>query len=283
MAERLVVRVNASPSHANGITVEDAFNQVLDLFELAKEGEADPDRLVAWRLVSATMQSPFTIVAEAVSVVPLMNVDSIARAQKVEFVRNLEQLNHGVVPRAWSRSTLRRRATFVYARNMNGIGRTDVSFQPGETDFAEVVVTPDTAAVAVHALTDDPAHRQEEIKDQIGSVEGVMQQVGTHYNKPAILVRERKTGAEFWCVVTEEFRARIAAEANFDDVWSGRRVVVHGLISYNDVGEIARVTATEVHRVIPTDVPLEKLRDPEFTGGLSVTDYLEKLREGDLG
>ena len=283
MTERLIVSVDASTSHSNGITVEDAFNQVLDLFELAKESESDPERVVAWRLVSATMQSPFTVVAEAVSVVPHMNIDSIARAQKVEFVRNLEQLNRGVVPRVWSRAALRRRAGSVYARNMNGIGRTDVSFESGEAGFTEVALTPLTAAIAVHALTEDTTRSQERTKDQIGSVEGVMLEVGTHYNKPAILVRERKTGAEFWCVVTEEFRARVAGEANFDDVWSGRRVVIHGLISYNDDGEVARITATEVHRVAKNDVPLQKIRDPEFTGGLTVTEYLEKLREGDLG
>lgn len=121
------------------------------------------------------------------------------------------------------------------------------------------------------------------IKNQYGAVEGILLEVRSCYNRPAIKLKERKTGTEIWCVFPDEIESEISNKANFSDVWHGQRVVLRGLIEYDSTGEISRITASEVRRVEPDAVNLKDIKDKEFTGRLSVLDYLEKFREGDIG
>lgn len=283
MAERLIVSVDAPTSRPDLLSVQDAFTHILELFELAVHSESDAENVVVWRLVSASMKSPLTVVAEAVSARHDVNIDQIARAQKQEFARNLGELRHGRIPKVWSSGQVRKTTRDVFLRNRDGIGRTNINIDPTDEHSTEIVVTPEDAEVVIRALDDTIVDTISKTKDQIGSIEGFLIEVGTHYNKPAIRIRERKTGADVWCIIPEEFRALIASEANFDDVWSGRRVVVHGRITYEGAGQISRVFASDVHRVELHPVGVENIRDSNFTGGLSVAEYLEKLREGNLG
>jgi hypothetical protein len=284
MAVRLVVRVDAPRAHPDRLTVRDAFEHVLDLFDLAVYGDSDPNRRVEWRLVTASMQSPLTVVAEAVPVVPGMDIDEIARKQTFEFVRNYEQLKGGRVPKAWSAGMARTKAKNVAVRNRKGIGRTSIIVGTPEAPLQQQVdVTEEDAQVAVQALGVPTLEAALKGKEQIGSLEGKLVHVGTYYNQPAVALRERKTSAEVWCTVPDEFRSQIANEANFMDVWSGRRVRVRGRIVYDREGNIARVYASEIHRIEPETVEVGRIQDPRFTDGMTVAEYLEKLRDGDLG
>ena len=283
MAERIVVSVDAPADRPDLLKVQDAFTHILELFDLATHSESDAENVVVWRLVSVSMQSPLTVVSEAVSARPGVDIDQIARAQKAEFGRNYSELRQGRVPKIWSMGIARKTARSIFQRNCDGIGQTNINIDPDNKASPEIVVTPVDAEVVVQALDDATNDIAPKIKEQVGSVEGFMVQVGTHYNRPAILIRERKTGMEVWCVVPDEFRSQIAGEANFDDVWNGRRVLVHGRISYEKSGQIARIFATHIHRVDAHPVAVESITDPSFTNGLSVSEYLEKLRDGDLG
>jgi len=109
-----------------------------------------------------------------------------------------------------------------------------------------------------------------------------MESVGKHYNKPAILLRERLSRREVWCVVPQEIEQEVAREATFVDLWQDKRVTVFGLLSYNDAGDLARVDATELHRADVPEVDIDLLKDKGFTGDLSVNEYLDRLSEGDL-
>jgi hypothetical protein len=276
VSERLIVSVDAE-----SIRVEDAFSHILDLFALvasqSEAGASEGD--VFWRLVSVTKQSPFTVIAEAVSDKSDVDVDGIARAQKARFSKNYAELRKGRLPAAWSGGRARAAAQGVMRRSRKGINSTRLVLD--EKAREEVVITDADATIAEPVFQPIPLSRP---REQIGSIEGVFIQVGTHYNQPAILVRERKTGRDIWCVVTEEqARELIAEHANFRDVWSGRRIVVRGLVSYEGPGLISRVIASDVRRVEGRDVEVSQIRDTEVTGGLSVEEYLSKFREGDLG
>jgi hypothetical protein len=282
MPVRMVVRVDAPRAHPDRLTVRDAFEHVLDLFDLAIYGEADPEHKVEWRLVTASMQSPLTVVAEAVSVVPGVDIESIARRQSAEFVRNYDQLKRGSVPNAWSAGIARAKAKNVATRNRKGIGRTSIQVGDADKSIDQVDITEEDAQIAVQAL--EPANDQTlKGKEQVGSIEGKLIHVGMYYNQPAIALRERKSGAEVWCTVPDEFRDQIANEANFMDVWSGRRVRVRGRIVYDRSGAIGRVYASEIHRIDAAPMEVGTIQDPRFTNGMTVAEYLEKLRDGELG
>ncbi|MDB5860854.1 MAG: hypothetical protein JWQ76_4543 [Ramlibacter sp.] len=262
------------------MTVQDVFAHVLDLFQLVNESDPEAREQVVWRLVSATMNSPFTVTAEAVAARPDVRVEQIAKQQKRAFRNNLRQLQQGSVPLAWSTPKVRETVSKVLARNRNGIGVTRID--AGVKTEKPIVITPDEAAraaiaVAVHQPTPHVT------KQQVGSLDGTLVQVATHYNQPAIQLVERKSGNEVWCIVPEAFQHEISEHTSVEDVWKGSRVVVRGTLVYGADGKLSRVVATDVRRVEARNVAEGELTDKGFTAGLSVIDYLEQLREGTLG
>ena len=92
LAERLTVKIVPPEGGMVTLTVESAMQQVLDTFRLltaASEG-------VIWRLVSATTNSPFTVVAEA-------EETGAAVLQMRVFAQSLRELQSGIFPHAWRR------------------------------------------------------------------------------------------------------------------------------------------------------------------------------------
>lgn len=82
MSERLVISVDGSSTDPDRMTVQDVFTHVLELFQLVNESDPEAQGQVQWRLVSASMNSPFTVVAEAVPARPGVLVEPLARRQK---------------------------------------------------------------------------------------------------------------------------------------------------------------------------------------------------------
>lgn len=287
MSEKLVIKIDGPGVHPDRMTVQDVFTHVLELFQLVNESDSEARGEIQWRLVSASMNSPFTVIAEAVAVRPDVQVDAVARRQKSAFRRNYDEVRRGRVPHDWAHAKTRETVTRVLNRNRNGIGLTviaDSLSMAGTKDQpqTEIVITPEVAnqaAVAGVAESQTPIRA----KTQIGSLEGVLLQVASFYGNPAIQIRERKTGAEVWCVVPEAFQHEIAESTSLEDVWRGNRVVVRGKIMFGTDRAISRVEATSVRRVEPKHVSEDQIADKEFTGGLSVTEYLERLRDGYLG
>lgn len=273
MTERMTVVVLGR----DGLTVEDAMRQVLETFEMM--GRADPGAAasIEWCLVSATTNSPLTVVAEAKSLKPGVDATQVARSQKAKFRRCVSELRSGTLPAAWRSQDDRRRAKTWLQRTNNGVAYTRIDTDP--TDEPIEITAKDTL-LAEPAL--DAPQVTSKPKDQIGSVEGYLTGVDTHYHKPAIRIRERKSGASVLCIVPEEFRSQIANEASFEDVWRERRVVVRGRIHYDSSGKVREVIATKVHAVASQDVDVSQIRDPDFTSGLSAEDYLEQMRDGDV-
>jgi hypothetical protein len=69
LAERVSITVESSLEHGGDLTVQDAMRQVLDFFDVVASAANDDARSgISWRLVSATTNSPYTAIAEAVSI-----------------------------------------------------------------------------------------------------------------------------------------------------------------------------------------------------------------------
>lgn len=279
MAERFTITVTPPETGGDGLTVDDAMRQVLDAFQLLV-GSGPSDDSVIWRLVLAKTNSPpFTVIAEARSVKPGIEVDLIAKNQKKAFARNYAQIRNGHIPDQWSSGNLRTIAKNFLYRNCNGVASTTISLDSDNNP--PIILTSDEAVIA-RAAFEEPPTKKVKPRHQVGSIEGKLLRVDTLYHRPAILVSERTSGREVWCLVDDEYRKQIADEANFEDVWRESDVRVRGSLEFDETGELCKVHAIDVIPIKRRSVPIEEIRDSRFTSGMSPSEYLDRFREGKL-
>jgi hypothetical protein len=277
VAEKVTVTVSASGAHPDVLTVEDAMRQVLDIFELLN----GVDSAVEWRLASATTNSPFHVEGEAVSFETAVDITVVARTQKQVVADGLREIAEGHIPHDWDDKRIKI-AKRVYERNLNGVGSTDIDFQQS----GKITVTPRFAQTAIAVLAKSPKidlYDFPKIKGEIGSIEGVFAHLSTYRNQPAIGVVDARTKSMVWCVLSPDLQAKFADKADFDDFWKHSRVVVRGRIRYATNRSISFAVADDIARIEPKAVALTAIRDPDFTGGLSTSEYLDRFREGALG
>ena len=282
--EPVSITIDPSSDHPDVLSVQDAMRQVLDAFDLLTP---DTENSFIWNLKIASKNSPLTIIGEPYSdSASAVDIARMAYEQKEVLEENIRALSQGRHPaRRLSpkrRDTIRR----IFKRNLNGIGRTALKFN-AQAD--PLMVTPATAAVGVQTLgEEEPTDFQsfllkDRSRSEMGSLEGVLLDVGTDYHSPAVCISERHTGQQVWCRVSGDIRDRISAEMTLNDVWARSRVIVKGRIRYNSDGSFSRVWAHDLQPVKQRKVEVSDLVDDRFTGGDSIQDYLERLREGDFG
>jgi len=282
LAERIKILVLPQGAQGN-LPVEDALRQVVDFFDLLSYSDDPASGEVVWQLIEAKTNSPpFSVVAEAASVTPGVIVDAVAKAQKEKFKRSLSEYKAGHAPSAWKNALAQETAQNFIERIGKGM-KTEIDLDPFSPIHDKIILTDKDVAVAEQARYEIAEAEKTTGKKQIGSIEGVLRDVTTYYNKPAVIVTERKTGARVTCIIPEAISHEFAARATFEDVWAHRRVIVRGQISYGKSGEIDSVSATSIDQKEAHPIKVEQIRDKTFTNGLSVTEYLEKLREGELG
>jgi hypothetical protein len=278
------ITVQAPADRPDVLDIRDAMQQVLDFFDLLTADE-DKDSLV-WNLTLATTNSPFHAEAEAVSTSPGVDVRAVAATRINEASEYMAAFGRGEVPRRQIGKRRHNAAQKVWRRNTAGIGKTVVTFDiPRAVD---VIVTPTSAAVALEASAREdkaefdylPVERE---RTEHGSIEGVFVDVGTDYNQPAIRVIERKSGKVIACRVDQSVIEEIEQAVSLRDVWEHRRVRIRGKIAFDQQGKIIRVYARSILPVKPRKMTLRDIEDNSFTGGLTITEYVEKLREGALG
>ena len=151
--ETVSITIYPSTAESADLTVADAMQQVLDAFELLSKSQlgrtGEPKSKVIWRLEKASTNSPLTIEASASSYDPAINLDVEARQAKIAFFEGVNGLLAAKKKPDWmdkdAETTVRR----LFARNLNGIGRTDFVFEEGA---APVIVDHRTAARAVNFL-----------------------------------------------------------------------------------------------------------------------------------
>lgn len=282
MSQKLVVSVEATEGGPELVTVQDVLTHVIELFQLVTESDPGNEDKIAWKLVSATMNSPLTVIAEAIPRFPYVaSIDSIAASQVNSFVGNFDELKQGRIPVAWSSEKPRKIVSRLLARSRFLINHASVKSIDGPP-VADVEFTPAIAA-QVERATASEEQPQTIARTQIGSVEGTLLLIHHHYKAPAIQIIERKTKQAIWCLIPEEFQHEVSENTKFEDVWKGTRVLVKGKILYGTDGKIARVVASRVTPIVSEAVQDDAIVDKQFTGGLSASEYLEKFRDGKLG
>jgi hypothetical protein len=276
------ITIEPSASHPDLLAVQDAMRQVTDFFDLLCAEEVG----LVWNLKLATTNSPLTVEGEPYSTMPGVDAHLVAAAQRAEVEESLRALSQGRRPArrlsSKSRETLKR----FFKRNMNGIGRTKAVLLSQEEP---VLVTPASAQVGFETLANDDANEfnslllSDRTRSEYGSLEGTIVEVGTEYQKPSVLIKERNTGQNVYCRVSADVRERVSSHMTLDDVWAHRRVIVKGRIRYNADGSIQRIWAHDLEVRAPREVTVSDIKDADFTGGSAISVYLEKLREGEFG
>ena len=282
------IKVVIYPSQAgeDTLTVSDAMQQVLDYFILLSKAEVhDPTRPVSvvWRLESATTNSPFTVEATAASSDPTIPVDRQALLARRSLYDGLSELFRAEAKPRWldeaGESAIRR----ILARNLNGIGRTDIVISEVEPP----IVLDKRAALRTQNYLDlkaaeEAAQIENLNRKEHGSIEGNAIGLSTHYRKPALVIRERLSGKEVKCVLSPEIATSVGSQHQWNEVWGNQRIVVSGICHYDKGGDIALIEAHQITALKSRDVSITEIRDPNFSNGLTPQQHLDTLwDEGD--
>lgn len=279
------MRIQGSGGETDAPTVQDFLGQLRDFFDILKGVEeavsADAKNVIEWRIVAASMNSPIRIEAEAFPREFGVNIDRRVHAvvkNAAEGLRQLSVSDHR--PSNFTDAVLQRAECF-FQRVANGLSHASVDY--GE--YAPVFeVNRDVAGAAEKRVAGllNPAPKTYR---ELGSVEGYFKAVERDgYNRSLVWIRHRITGADVKCIVTDdELRSRMSS-AQIGEVWSGRRLLVSGMVYFKALGKIDYVDAEDFRLLRQRhELPsLEEILDETFTNGMRTEDYLEKLRNGEI-
>jgi hypothetical protein len=275
MERRTKIIVEAPAEHPHVLDVRDAMQQVLDFFALLSD---ESEKNVVWNLAAATTNSPLTVEGEPIDL--RTNAGAYNAVQtKVEIIAR------GLAPVARGEDFGDEFPRDKLDTALNGVGATNFDF--GGDEERIVISTPiakrffdeiESPVESLHSYLFSRTSRQE-----YGSVEGRVVDIGTDYEMPAIQLREHKSGRLIWCRIDPASRGALAETVNAGVAWDHRRVRVRGALNYDDNGKVLRVVNGTVSYIDYTEKELKDLEDDNFTSTYSISEYLDRLREGDFG
>jgi hypothetical protein len=283
MAPEQITIIISAKAGDGPLTVNDAMRQVSDFFEMLEAAGGQDASAISWELVSARKESPFQVTARAISRTPGFAAEPIARREKIALAASLNEIVSGRVPDEMdARATERTKR--IFARTLNGIGRMDIQFDEQGPPLIIVERIARTAIAVLEATERDRSGgEQDQSRIEMGSIEGDVLLTGPYRGQPAIQVRERLSGQEIWCVFSPELAQTAGPEHNWSETWANRRLMLSGQISYAKDGRLRHIYAQAVQDVDPRPLQYSDIADPNFTGGLSASDYIKSLWEEEVG
>jgi hypothetical protein len=268
------------------LRVDDALQQVLDFLRVADDAKASLGRVhedFEWRLESARTNSPFTVTAIAEPTDPAVDIFEHAHRVKQTTAKAIEDCSEGSLAPAWLSVEGADALSAFFLRNMNGVAGTVIDF---EGDRGSLEITKERAENALPVLGRLPINVGiEDIPPRIayGELDGRMVAVGRYYNRPAIQLATALYG-RVWCVLSDALVERHGGEQTLGDVWSGKRLIVYGRVSYIRGGQRpSRVDAEVIRERLTSPIDISSIFDPDFTAGLDPAEYVDRLHGGDLG
>lgn len=275
------ITVEASAEHPDILDVRDAMQQVMDFFDLHTD-QREPS--VVWNLTFASVNSPFTVEGSPVDLRTNAAAFSLISPHVEKIERGFERMQAGEPLDADFPIEKREVARRFVERNKNGIGRTKFDLWNGD----DLELEPELARRFLDVLQDTGDEEYDYFfatfaRKEIGSIEGRIIDLSTDYDEPAIKLREQRTGREIQCRVSAEARNEIEDSLTAGDVWTHRRIRVRGTINYDATGKIVRMYDGRIAYIDPSEVSVADLKDENFTGGMPVYEYIDRLRENDFG
>ena len=272
MAHKVILEIKPSDptSELDAVT---AFGEVLDAIDLANETlPPKARRALRWELEKASKNSPFTVEIEATAIespeIDFQAVSHLAGA--------LEYLTDDVdePPPDWLGAKALNKAKRLFEKNADGV-RSNIAFPEINREIRITQITANKALRRIEELLS----KEIEWPTELGSVEGLIEEVGRHYKKPSFTLRTSRDGGSIKCIVTDdEVMERIGQEHTWAEAWMGKPVIVSGKIFRDKAGQIHSIEVRDVRYPPSPPNNLEEALDEGFTGGLSAEEYLKKIR-----
>jgi len=282
--ERVTVTIRSSAGDSELLTVADAMRQILDFFELLASAGGSDSQSVTWQLVEISMKSPLRATAQAVSKIPGVLAEPIARREKAALARSIHQVVNSEKFPDWMDLRSRESAKSLFERNTNGIGRTDIEFYEGSPPTIISQKTARDAVSHIERFEEEQKVKTEDLsRSEHGSIEAVMMDVTSHYGRPAIRVREWTTGDILVCVFSTELAQASGPQHTWSEAWSNRRLLLTGTLQFRKDGHLAQIRLDAFEVIDGKSLKFEDVAQPGFTGGLSPLDYIESWWEADFG
>jgi hypothetical protein len=264
-------------------TVEDLLDQLRDYFEILEGVEEalaeDGRRALEWRIVSASTNTPITIVAAAFP--KDFGVDIERRAEIVtrQTALGLNALKMGGERPSFFTEEILVKAEKMFERVTNGLDETLIDHGP---DLPGLDLTPGIARAAAANTRAVLAPKAKPYKE-LGSIEGNAQRIERDgFGRRILWVRYRLNGESIKCLCSGEAASELE-QHQIKDVWRHRRVQVYGMLHYRGIADLREVDAIKIRFLRDrNELPnVEDILDPDFTGGVRSEDYLARLRDGD--
>jgi len=161
--------------------------------------------------------------------------------------------------------------TFPILEDLNSVAR------PGRDGVTGITVSTPEQTIPLSVQTGANLDRfLRPVFQHTGSVEGVLQMVSVAGGRPRFSVRDRLSGRSIRCTVPRD---------RIPDVLRvfGRRVSVFGRVTTNERGDVLSIHMETVE-AFPLDDELPSIREVagkfDLTGGRSIDEHLENLRDG---
>lgn len=276
----------AGRGEADAPLLGDLIEQIQDFFAMlngvAESLSGDAISRFDWQVVGLSKNSPAKLVVEAIPLAGHRDGPEVAAKARDITTGGLKLLiASGERPLYWNDNVIEAADRFL-SRITRGLTETSVASLESNTPAVTIGV-----AAALEGLKHvsrvreaEPVHPYREL----GSFEGYIQNVGTDgWNRPFITIKSRVSGADVKCFLSGEALRALEDEPVANVVWRNRRVNAVGILKYRSVGRLSQAEVTSLDFADPFE-PLPSLGDiidRQFTGGLSSTDYLERLRNGE--
>lgn len=285
--DRIVITIRAAPSEDGLLRVADAMQQVIDAITLLVQAEralVPPHDAFEWRLERASTASPFTVVAVAEPIHPAADIAPQVRLVKAEVSKGLRNfIMRGEAP-GWMDAESIKVAQSIFARNQNGVGETDIDFEPDSKIHDIISIDRNVAEAGTRAVAAiNPLDVDTDLprRESFGEIEGVMVAAGRYRNKPAIQIHTELYGF-VWGTLTTSVIQQFGTETRVAEVWEGKRIGVRGRLSYVS-GKLKHIDVIDIREITSAPpIDLDSILDPEFTSGMDPSEYLDKLHEGEL-
>lgn len=261
MAEKVKIKIQPSGGATTSLTVEDAMHQILDFIDMLRAADLSekPDKII-WRLESAKTNSPLEVTAFATGPDPSISISYQAKQTADRVCKTIESLEKGGPLPSWMDGHTANIAERFFRRNMNGIGRTDISVN----DNPPTTVVHATAKIG--ALSIEKSRIQVEIekvdwtRSEYGAVEGEIISTTSVHTKPAIIIKERLSGEKISCILSPELAEKVGPTHSWDETWDQRRFSISGELHFNADGKMTKINAVDLREIISSPVDLKELR-----------------------
>ena len=241
LARKVTFTVEPSEEHHDILTIQDAFQQAIDFFDLLTD---EAEKNVLWKLEMASTNSPFTCQGEPIDARTFAGAHALVEERVDIIERNFRRIAEGMdFDETFPREKLAVAKRFLQ-RNTNGIGLSKAVF----SDDAEAVEVSQTVAKQYFEDVAEPAESLHSYlfsrtsRREIGAVEGRITDIGSDYEYPALQLEVQNTNRRIWCRISPERAEELGTVMKAGDVWKRRRIRVHGTLNYDNDGSVLRVT-----------------------------------------